>query len=76
MREKEEPFPGQPAIVQPRLSCKLDIESAVEVGERRDIADHPETVFKDVLATDWQLQEIRGTRLREREGGSELFACE
>ena len=63
MREKEEPFPGQTAIVQARFPCKPHIQSAVEVGEWGGVSNSSETVLKDLLATDWQLQEVWDARL-------------
>ena len=65
--EKEEPLASQSAIVQTRLPRKFDVESRVEASEGLHVCHHSETVLKDMLAANWELQEVGGSGLEEEE---------
>ena len=67
MGKKEEPLAGQSAIVQTRLPSKPDVESGVEVSEGPHVCHRSETVLKDVLTANWELQEVGGSGLEEEE---------
>ena len=72
MGEEEEPLASQSPIIQTRFPCKLDVETRAEVSERFDISHCSETVLKDMLTTNWQLQDIGGSLLKERGKGGAI----
>ena len=75
MREKVEPLPGQPPVVQPLLPSKLNIEPRVEVAEVAHVGHRSEAVLKQIVPTNRNFLEVWNTRLEgEREGKREKFA--
>ena len=58
-----EPLSSQSPIVVARLSSKLDVEPAAKVAQGTHIADCTETIFKQIVPPNWQLQEIWSRRL-------------
>ena len=57
------PLPGQSSVIQPRLSLEFHVESRLEMLDIPHIHDHVVRVFKEMIATQWDVKLTRNLML-------------